>query len=332
MTPTLDDDTALIGSLLERFVQTRPDVQAQAARCKYSAQSMIVFFLVMQFRRITAFKAQRRWLATHPQQRRRIGFQALPHRTTLSRRYKQVACLVEGLVAFVGEYVADLDEAFANTLLVEDKSLFKTAGPVWHQADRRVGRIPPKLRRIDTDATWSKSGYQGWVYGYGLHITCTTHAFPKLARVATAAVAESQVLDAKEATIIKNLRPHALAADNRYGRATRIRRWAKAGISLVCPAHRWTRGRYAQSYHRFLKRPRAQQLLKQRKPSVEPLFDLLAKLIGATGYQKQLLVQRLLHARSALLLGTLSLQVAMIINSMWGRPFREIALMQAAFS
>ncbi|MGH2543654.1 MAG: hypothetical protein ACRDIB_12685 [Ardenticatenaceae bacterium] len=293
---------------------------------------MFLFYLVMQFRRISAFKAQRRWLATHPRMRRRLGFHTVLHRTTLSRPYKQVAALVEGLVAFVGQYVADLDEAFASTHLIEDKSLFKTAGPVWHQADRRAGCIPPKPRRLDSDATWSKSGYQGWIYGYGLHLTCTPAAFPKLARVETAAVAESQMLDEKKAIILDDLRPHTLAADNSYCQATRIRRWAKLGTILITPARRWSKGRYAQSYHRFLKRPTVQHLLKQCKTSVEPLFDLIAKLIGATGYQKQLVVQGLHPSRPALLLGTLSLQFAMIINSIWGRSLREIALMQAAFA
>ncbi len=34
-----------------------------------------------------------------------------------------------------------------------------------------VGRIPEKLRHLDADATWSKSTYHGWVYGYGIHLT-----------------------------------------------------------------------------------------------------------------------------------------------------------------
>jgi hypothetical protein len=36
MQPTFDDYTALIGSLIDRFVQTTPSVPAHAERCDYS--------------------------------------------------------------------------------------------------------------------------------------------------------------------------------------------------------------------------------------------------------------------------------------------------------
>ncbi|MCB8924039.1 MAG: hypothetical protein H6652_00270 [Ardenticatenaceae bacterium] len=88
--------------------------------------------------------------------------------------------VVTAFTAFVGEEVTDWDEAFANRHLAEDKSLFKADLPVWHQSDQREGRIPQKLRHLDTEATRSKSGYQGWVYGYGIQITCTEATFPKM--------------------------------------------------------------------------------------------------------------------------------------------------------
>jgi hypothetical protein len=61
--------------------------------------------------------------------------------------------------AFIGDQVADQDEASANRNLAEDKSMFKVDDPVWHQSDHREGRIPKKLRCLETDATWDKSGY-----------------------------------------------------------------------------------------------------------------------------------------------------------------------------
>ncbi len=88
----------------------------------------------------------------------------MPHRTTISRQLKKLGDIVSDFVAFVGDEVTDLDEAFANNHLAEDKSLFKADGSVWRQSDRKDGSIPPKLRRLDTDATWGKSSYQGWVY------------------------------------------------------------------------------------------------------------------------------------------------------------------------
>ena len=166
---------------------------------------MIIFFMLMQFRRIYEFKAQHRWLSAHPEVWVLLNLETIPHRTTLSRQYKRLATVVTEFVAFVGNQVSDLDEAFANTHLAEDKSLFKANGPVWHQSDRQEGRIPPKLRHLDTDATWGKSGYQGWVYGYSIHITCTESAFPKMVQTETAAVADNDVLDQKADFILKQL-------------------------------------------------------------------------------------------------------------------------------
>ena len=91
----------------------------------------------------------------------------------------------------------------------------KAQGPVWHQKDRREGRIPEGLRTLDTDATWGKSGYHGWVYGYGLHATCNRHGFPKLVQVETASVSESHVIDEKAAQI-EPLKPTELVGDDSY--------------------------------------------------------------------------------------------------------------------
>src|SRR3989304_547985 len=94
-----------------------------------------------------------------------------------------------------------------------DKSLFKAQGPVWHQADREAGRIPDKLRHLDTEATWSKSAYHGWVYGYGLHLTCNAVGFPKLIQTETASVSQSQVIDDKSPAILYSLCPDTLTGD-----------------------------------------------------------------------------------------------------------------------
>jgi hypothetical protein len=84
-----------------------------------------------------------------------LGFESVPHRTTLSRCYKALYPLLQAFVQYVAQYVPTLDEPFANRQLYEDRSLFKAKGVVWHQRDRQAGRIPENLRNL-TDATWSK--------------------------------------------------------------------------------------------------------------------------------------------------------------------------------
>lgn len=332
--PTLTDYVHIMYTLFDLFAQWR----AQRERPKpgkpftYTEKAMIVFFVMMQLRRIFRFKAQRRWLKTHRKTAFWLGWAIIPHRTTLSRRYKTLYATICEFVCFIAQYAPDLDARFSNQHLIEDKSLFKALGPVWHQSDRKAGRVPDKLRNLDTDATWAKSGYHGWVYGYGIHMTCNESAFPVLVQVETGAVSESAVIDQKTMHIFDELTPDTLAADNSYTKAMRIRHWAKKGVALLTPAHKWVKGQYAMAYHRFIQAPDIVEHLRKRRTSVEPLFDLVAKVLGTTARQKQLPIQRLKNVCTCLALATLTVQVAMIVNSIWGLPLRNVSTMIAAFA
>lgn len=328
--PKLTDYVSILCTLFERFVQTYPDYENQMYT--YSNQKMIVLFTLLQFRRIYRFKAQWRWLTEHPEMLTLFGWQQIPHRTTLLRRYKALYTVVSAFVQFVGAYAAAVDRSFRQKHLMSDKSPFKALGPVWHQTDRRAGVVPAKLRNLDRDATWTKSGYQGWVYGYGLHITCNDAAFPALVQVETGVVAETQVIDAQEAVLLHTLRPQTLSADNSYAQARRIRRFAQAGVVLLSPAYKWRKGRFAQAYHRYRQRKANAQRLRLRRTTIEPLFDLVAKVVGTTARQKQLPVKGLANVRTCLALATLSVQLAMLVNSIWGLPLRNISTITAAFS
>lgn len=328
--PRLADYVHRLCTLFERFVQTHPSYES--GLYTYDNQRMVVLFVFFQFRRIWHFKAQHRWLEKHPEIVKWLGWERVPHRTTLSRRYKQSYTVVQAFVQFIGQDAAALDTRLRPSHLVEDKSLFKAAGPVWHQSDRKAGRIPAKLRNLDTDASWTKSGYHGWVYGYGLHLTCNEDAFPALLQVETGAVAETTVLNDKEPCLLQQLQPTTLTADNSYAQAMRIRRWASAGVALLTPATKWRMGRYAQAYHRFLNHPLNRQHLQRRRTSIEPGFDLIAKAIGTTARQKQLPVKGLSNVRSCLAIATLSVQVAMMVNSIWGLPLRNISTITAVLS
>lgn len=328
--PTMADYVHILCTLFERFVQTHPNYESQLYT--YNNQRMVVLFVMLQFRRIWRFKAQHRWLTQHPKVLKWLGWEQVPHRTTLSRRYKQLYAVVQAFVQFIGQDAGDLDARLRQQHLVEDKSPFKALGPVWHQSDRKQGRMPEKLRNLDTDATWTKSGYHGWVYGYGLHLTCNEDAFPALIQVVTGAVAETTVMADKEPCLLHQLQPVTVTADNSYTQAMRIRRWARADVVLLTPAAKWRKGRYAQAYHRFRQWPDNRRHLQRRRTSIEPAFNLIAQTIGTTARQKQLPVKGLANVRTCLAIATLSLQLAMIVNSIWGLPLRNISTISAAFA
>jgi hypothetical protein len=249
----------------------------------------------------------------------------------LSRRFKQLAQTVEAFLVFVGHWAETLHGCFDSRVLVEDASLFKAQGPVWHQSDRQAGLISDGLRHLDTAASWRKSGYHGWVYGYSLHLTCNRAGFPKLLQSETARVDESQVLKQKQATLFR-FQPAAVVGDNAYFKALRVRRWAKQGVLLLTPADIWQKGRYESAFHRFIKRPLIAQWRASRQTAIEPVFDLFSKVLGTTHNQKQLLLQGLANVRTFFSLRVLAVQIAMIVNNAWDLPLRQISHILTVFS
>jgi hypothetical protein len=194
---------------------------------------------------------------------------------------------LQDCIAFLGQYAEDLAPHFTSQDLYTDKSLCKAQGPVWHQSDRQAGRIPDKLRHLDTDASWSKSGYHGWVYGYGLHLVDHRVGFPKWVQIETAAVAESDVIDPQAPSLIQHLRPATVTTDNSYAKARRIRQWAQQEVGLLSPAVPWVKGRYALAYHRYIQQPENAELLRGRRTAIEPVFAFIAQVLGTQAKQKQ---------------------------------------------
>lgn len=333
MEPTFNDYVALIYNRFEAFVQSSGEVTQVGHPYVYQEQSMIVFFMWMQFKKIDGFKTQWGWLKHHRSELGVLKWDTVPHRTTLSRRYKALYGVIQDFIAFLGQTSAALGRDLRTKHLNEDQSLFKARGPVWHQSDRQQGRIPAKLRHLDTDATWSKSGYHGWVYGYGIHLTSNHAGFPVLLEVETASFSEKDALQRKEARILHAIKPDTLCGDDAYTQATRIRQWAKHGVICVTPALRWRNGKYAQAYRQFIQtQADIAHILRQRRTAIEPVFDLIAKLLGTTGKQKQLFKQGLANVRSHLGLAVLSLQIAIIANSIWSLPLRTISYIKGAFA
>ena len=189
-TPTLTDYADAIMELFTLFKQDQAQTQdSKLGRpFAYSERAFILFFIMAQNCRISDFKAQRLWLEAHPDALNALGWTRAPHRTTISRRYKALYETIRNFITFIAKTVAERfgqRGRFDLSRLVEDKSLFRARGPVWHQKHRKAGNVPDGLRDVDVDATWSKSSYHGWVYGYAIHMTCNEDAFPVMVSVET---------------------------------------------------------------------------------------------------------------------------------------------------
>jgi hypothetical protein len=156
--------------------------------------------------------------------------------------------------------------------------------------------------------------------------------FPKMVQVETASVSEKLVIDQQAEPLITHFHPATWTTDNSYAQAMRMRQWATRGVVLLSPAVQWPKGRYAKAYHDYIDQPEQRDLLQSRRTAIEPMFDLVAKALGTTGRHKQLAIQRLDNVRTCLALATLTVQVAMIANSIWDLPLRNISTLATAFT
>ena len=90
------------------------------------------------------------------------------------------------------------------------------------------------MQGIDKTATWSKSGYHGWVYRYGLQLTSIRNDFPVMFQGLPASVNERKVLDTKKDQLIeKGVR--CIVADNGYIDKKRTTAFAEAQVLLLTP-------------------------------------------------------------------------------------------------
>src|SRR6476620_5600638 len=88
---------------------------------------------------------------------------------------------------FVTECIIDL------SITAIDSTLLKAKGPVWHKSSMKKGIVP--CPGIDTDAKWGYSHTKGWIFGYKLHLTCSTGELvvPLTADVNTANMQDNQM-------------------------------------------------------------------------------------------------------------------------------------------
>jgi hypothetical protein len=107
-----------------------------------------------------------------------LGFSRIPHRTQIMRRLKALVPTAEEQISLFGKQILSAVPSNETNSEVSaiDGRMYEALGPKWHAKDRRQGVIPQGLRNVDTDSSWSKSNYRGWVQGY--RVVLQTLVFP----------------------------------------------------------------------------------------------------------------------------------------------------------
>ncbi len=158
---------------------------------------------------------------------------------------------------------------------------------------------------------------------------CTQAGFPILVEVDTASVSEHEVIQCKEDDFL-SMNIGYLVGDDGYTNFKKTKAWARKGLLLITPALR-ANGKDGKAYRRFIQQPDIAFLLKKRKTAIEPVFDLISRLLSTTNNHKQLPVKGKPNVKSFLAFGILLVQLALLMNNIWGLPFHNISHLLTVF-
>ena len=329
--PDISEYITFLFSMLDEFSISQEDVSKRGRPQTYPDASLIVFYAVMALKGIPAMRAQHDYLFHHPLYLQRCRLPACPSHVTLGRRYKALTPKLQAFTEYVATSSFATEAGFLQEIVYEDKGfLFKAAGPVWHQKDRINNYLPEGLRGVDETATWSKSGYHGWVYGYGLHLTCIRNGFPVMFQVLPANVNERKVLDTKKDRLIEK-RVRCIVTDNGYVDKKRQVAFARDDVLLLTPKTTLAEANPLLGTDPLYSATEVATWQAARKVAIEPVFDLLSKLLSITGAHKPLPMRGLPYVATFLGFGILVLQLAMLMNVRCGLPTRNITHIKTAF-
>ncbi len=207
----------------------------------------------------------------------------IPSRRTFDRRLKTISIDIKQRISTMGRLFVTEGLVDASITAI-DSNLIKTKGPVWHKSSMEKGEVPRPS--IDTDARWDYSHTKGWVFGYKLHLTCTTTGkiiVPLTAGVTTANVQDNQMYvsltsssSSSSSSVVFSL-PSSLymVADPGYDDKNLYEYSKKVlEIDLVCPVERYKNiSKKRLEIVCFYQSTLGQAIYSRRRISIEPLTE-----------------------------------------------------------
>jgi hypothetical protein len=149
---------------------------------------------------------------------------------------------------------------------------------VWHRKQMIHGMIPRS--GIDIDARWGFSGTKGWLYGYKLHMSCSTGPLvvPLSAGITPANIPDNQMY--------QDLTGHLtgiryVVADAGYDDWKLYDYTKQRGTRLVCPVRRYRHTKGSRlGLISFYRSRKGQKVYGARGVSIEPLFQCIKDTFG----------------------------------------------------
>lgn len=287
----------------------------------YSPIVMLRCFVVRIWMKIPSNNALHSYLSIHCPYNARImracGLSRLPDRRTFDRRFKRISPDVRSRIDSMGALF--VDEKLVDPYIVSvDSTLLKARGHVWHKTSIEKGVVP--YSGIDTDARWGVSRTKGWVFGYKLHLVCSTGSLivPLSADFSTANVPDSKVYG-RVTSSLRGVR--YVDGDQGYDVDDLYELSRERGFDLVCPI-----GRYENTHPDrvelvfFYESELGQLVYSWRGKSVEPLFEQIKDVFGID----PLPVRGFDGAKTIVLLSVLVCQLMVYYNHLTGRTPRAL--------
>lgn len=239
----------------------------------------------------------------------------LPSRRTFDRRLKTISTDIKERIAAMGNLFV-VESLVRPRVVATDTALLKSKGSVvWHKSSMKEGIIPRS--GIDTDARWGYSHTKKWIFGYKLHMICSTdpisRVIPLSADVTTANVSDKPVYpDVVSCLLPETLEGiHYVAADPGFSGKKQYDLSLTRGFQLVCPVKRYKntpleRLKLVDFYESAL----GQVIYSRRKISIEPLIEHIKSVFRIDPVP----VKGLDKVRSIVLLSVLLYQITVYYN------------------
>jgi hypothetical protein len=278
----------------------------------YPTTVILRCFVVRIWFRIPSNNALRYFLCADTRHHNKImsacGLHSLPDRRTFDRRFKILP--IQNIVSSMG--LRFFRENLAESHVGAVDSAIVSCKKVWHKSDMKKNRIP--VSGIDTDARWGFSKSKGWVFGYKLHMCCSTGkvSVPLTATVSTANIYDPHRYDVLVKPLA-GLMPY-MAADSLYSSEELYYTSKEMGVTLVCPIRRYrhTKGIRLKRYHFF--GSKEGQWIIRRRNSIERLFDRMKDTFGI----ESLPVRGRYNVSSYVLMCVFVYKIAIYYNCMMG--------------